>query len=367
MPLLVGLVIALPIGWFASRYRWTYPPIVWSAGILYTIPSLVLFLVLPGMLGTTILDPINVAVALTVYTVALLVRVVADGLTSVSSGHTVRRRRDGLHRSAATVRRAAADRRPGDRRRSAGGRGVQRQPGIGGLDHRRPAAGQLFVAGNNNNSVTPIILGLIVFVALALDLRRADRDDSPAADAVAAGGGRPMILNHVSVLASGSDLPGLDRVPLWLNDPANWWGADGLLARVREHLTYTAAAVLIALLIALAARPVRRPHGRGQFLIAGVANGLRAVPTLGFVVFLVVAISPHIHSRGAIPGLVPRGGLPYIVPVLIVLVVLAIPPILSNTYAGVQAVDPAVRDAAAAWACAAVRWSGGSSCRARYR
>ena len=60
-----------------------------------------------------------------------------------------------------------------------------------------------------------------------------------------------------------------------------------------------------------------------------------------------VAISPHIHSRGAIPGLVPRGGLPYIVPVLIVLVVLAIPPILSNTYAGVQAVDPAVRDAAA--------------------
>ncbi len=156
-----------------------------------------------------------------------------------------------------------------------------------------------------------------------------------------------MILNHVSVLASGSDLPGLDRVPLWLNDPANWWGADGLLARVREHLTYTAAAVLIALLIALPLGLFVGHTGRGQFLIAGVANGLRAVPTLGFVVFLVVAISPHIHSRGAIPGLVPRGGLPYIVPVLIVLVVLAIPPILSNTYAGVQAVDPAVRDAAA--------------------
>jgi osmoprotectant transport system permease protein len=155
-----------------------------------------------------------------------------------------------------------------------------------------------------------------------------------------------MILNHVSVLASGSDLPGLDRVPLWLNDPANWWGADGLLARVREHLTYTAAAVLIALLIALPLGLFVGHTGRGQFLIAGLANGLRAVPTLGFVVFLVVAISPHIHSRGAIPGLVPRGGLPYIVPVLIVLVVLAIPPILSNTYAGVQAVDPAARDAA---------------------
>jgi len=163
---------------------------------------------------------------------------------------------------------------------------------------------------------------------------------------VAAGGGRPMILNHVSVVAAGSDLPGLDRVPLWLNDPANWWGPDGLLARVREHLTYTAAAVLIALLIALPLGLFVGHTGRGQFLIAGLANGLRAVPTLGFVVFLVVAISPHIHSRGAIPGLVPRGGLPYIVPVLIVLVVLAIPPILSNTYAGVQAVDPAARDAA---------------------
>jgi osmoprotectant transport system permease protein len=155
-----------------------------------------------------------------------------------------------------------------------------------------------------------------------------------------------MILNHVSVVAAGSDLPGLDRVPLWLNDPANWWGPDGLLARVREHLTYTAAAVLIALLIALPLGLFVGHTGRGQFLIAGLANGLRAVPTLGFVVFLVVAISPHIHSRGAIPGLVPRGGLPYIVPVLIVLVVLAIPPILSNTYAGVQAVDPAARDAA---------------------
>jgi osmoprotectant transport system permease protein len=153
-----------------------------------------------------------------------------------------------------------------------------------------------------------------------------------------------MILNQV--LASGGDLPGLDRVPLWLNDPANWWGPDGLLARVREHLTYTAAAVLIALLIALPLGLFIGHTGRGQFLIAGLANGLRAVPTLGFVVFLVVAISPHIHSRGAIPGLVPRGGLPYIVPVLIVLVVLAIPPILTNTYAGVQAVDPAARDAA---------------------
>jgi osmoprotectant transport system permease protein len=83
VPVLVGLVIALPLGWVASRYRWSYPPIVSAAGVLYTIPSLVMFLVLPGLLGTRILDPINVVIALTVYTVALLVRVVADGLAAV--------------------------------------------------------------------------------------------------------------------------------------------------------------------------------------------------------------------------------------------------------------------------------------------
>ena len=84
VPLLIGLALALPIGWVASRYRWTYPPITSLAGLLYTIPSLVLFLVLPGVLGTGILSPINVAVALTIYTIALLVRTVADGLDSVS-------------------------------------------------------------------------------------------------------------------------------------------------------------------------------------------------------------------------------------------------------------------------------------------
>jgi osmoprotectant transport system permease protein len=85
LPVLIGLVVALPIGWVGYRYRWTYPPIVSVAGVVYTIPSLVLFLVLPGILGTGVLDPLNVAVALTLYTVALLVRVVADGLSAVSA------------------------------------------------------------------------------------------------------------------------------------------------------------------------------------------------------------------------------------------------------------------------------------------
>ncbi|MDT4918832.1 MAG: osmoprotectant transport system permease protein [Pseudonocardiales bacterium] len=84
LPVAIGLVLSLPVGWLAYRYRWSYPPIISGAGLLYTIPSLVLFVSLPGLLGTKILDPINVAVALTVYTFALLVRIVADGLLSVA-------------------------------------------------------------------------------------------------------------------------------------------------------------------------------------------------------------------------------------------------------------------------------------------
>lgn len=83
LPVVIGLLVALPIGWLARRYRWAYPPVVSVSGLLYTIPSLALFVVMPTLLGTQILDPLNVVAALTIYTVALLVRVVADGLAAV--------------------------------------------------------------------------------------------------------------------------------------------------------------------------------------------------------------------------------------------------------------------------------------------
>lgn len=83
VPLVIGLVIALPLGWMAKRWSRSYPAIVTTTGLLYTIPSLALFVVMPGILGTKILDPVNVVVAMTVYTVALLARTVADGLRAV--------------------------------------------------------------------------------------------------------------------------------------------------------------------------------------------------------------------------------------------------------------------------------------------
>ncbi|CRK59665.1 L-proline glycine betaine ABC transport system permease protein ProW (TC 3.A.1.12.1) [Alloactinosynnema sp. L-07] len=83
LPLAVGLLIALPLGWVASRYHWARVILVPAAGLLYTIPSLALFVLMPLVLGTLILDPLNVQIALTLYTVALLVRVVADALAAV--------------------------------------------------------------------------------------------------------------------------------------------------------------------------------------------------------------------------------------------------------------------------------------------
>ncbi|MBD8467930.1 MULTISPECIES: ABC transporter permease [unclassified Plantibacter] len=82
-PTVLGLFVALPFGWWAHRSRRGRPFIVGTAGLLYTIPSLALFIILPTILGTKILDPINIVIALTVYTVSLLVRVVSDGLSSV--------------------------------------------------------------------------------------------------------------------------------------------------------------------------------------------------------------------------------------------------------------------------------------------
>ncbi|MDO5502833.1 MAG: ABC transporter permease subunit [Actinomycetia bacterium] len=83
VPLLLGLLLSIPLGWAARRWRRAYPAIVSVSGLLYTIPSLALFILMPLILGTRILDPLNVVAAMTVYTVALLVRTVADGLGSV--------------------------------------------------------------------------------------------------------------------------------------------------------------------------------------------------------------------------------------------------------------------------------------------
>jgi osmoprotectant transport system permease protein len=83
LPVLAGLLISLPLGWAAHRWPVLGTFLVQVTGLLYTIPSLALFVLMPLVLGTRILDPLNVQIALTIYTVALLVRSVADALDAV--------------------------------------------------------------------------------------------------------------------------------------------------------------------------------------------------------------------------------------------------------------------------------------------
>jgi osmoprotectant transport system permease protein len=82
-PILLSLLIAVPIGWFANRFRTTGGLLLGVLGLLYAVPSLPLFIVLPGLLGTGLRDPINVVAALTIYGVALMVKVCADGFGSL--------------------------------------------------------------------------------------------------------------------------------------------------------------------------------------------------------------------------------------------------------------------------------------------
>lgn len=85
-PIVLGLVISLPLGWLAYRFALTKGLVLTLAGLLYTIPSLALFILLPPVLGISALSELNVTIALTVYAVAIMSRSVADALDSVEEG-----------------------------------------------------------------------------------------------------------------------------------------------------------------------------------------------------------------------------------------------------------------------------------------
>jgi len=121
----------------------------------------------------------------------------------------------------------------------------------------------------------------------------------------------------------------LVNIMSWFTDPSNWTGSGGIPAQVGYHLFYSAIALLAALVIAVPLGILIGYTGRGEALVAGSANALRALPSLGLLVLLFLIISP-----------VVSGKLVYVLPTIIVLVLLAVPPILTGTYAGIQTADP---------------------------
>lgn len=116
----------------------------------------------------------------------------------------------------------------------------------------------------------------------------------------------------------------------FLTSSRNWSLSDpmSISNRLLEHLQYTVSALAIAAAIAVPAGLYIGHTGRAAFLAINAANAGRSLPTLGLLTLMITLI-----GIGATPT-------------IIALVVLAVPPLLTNMYAGIQAVDPAAVDAA---------------------
>ncbi len=114
----------------------------------------------------------------------------------------------------------------------------------------------------------------------------------------------------------------------WVTQSANWHGAGSIPQQILAHLGYSFLPLLIAAVIGIPAGVAIGHSGRGGVLAVNLANGWRAIPTLGLLVLLAVYL-----GFSFLTWLLP-------------LVVLAVPPILVNAYEGVAGVDPGVRDAA---------------------
>jgi osmoprotectant transport system permease protein len=80
VPALVGLVISLPLGVVAARWRWFYPPVLAAVNILYAVPSLALFIALIPAFGLT---DTTVVIALTVFSLCVILPNVVAGMRSV--------------------------------------------------------------------------------------------------------------------------------------------------------------------------------------------------------------------------------------------------------------------------------------------
>lgn len=116
-------------------------------------------------------------------------------------------------------------------------------------------------------------------------------------------------------------------VGAWLTDPANWSGPAGIPTRVGEHLEYSGIALGFAMLIGLPIGALVGHTGRGGLLLVGVANYVRALPSLGLL-----ALAFVIFGLGLAPP-------------IIALTVLAVPPVLAGAYAGIRSVEESIVDA----------------------
>lgn len=168
IPIVIGFAASLAIGWIASRSSVIRGVALTVFNVIYTIPALALFVALPGILGTKILDELNVIVALSLYATAMMLRGAVDAFASVSPDVLQSATGQGFSRAArfwtvqvplagpvllANVRVGSVS--------TVSLLSVAALIGSGGL-------GYLFTDGYSRNFATEIVVGIVFTVLLAL-------------------------------------------------------------------------------------------------------------------------------------------------------------------------------------------------------
>ncbi|MEU0970455.1 ABC transporter permease [Streptomyces sp. NPDC005917] len=120
----------------------------------------------------------------------------------------------------------------------------------------------------------------------------------------------------------------LNFVHAFFSDSSHWHGYDGIPTRVWEHIQYSLEALAYAAVIGLPIGLITGHYGRGGNTLALIATAGRALPSFGLLVLMFIWL-----GFGTLPVMIP-------------LVILAVPPILVTTYEAMRSVDPSPVDAA---------------------
>lgn len=120
----------------------------------------------------------------------------------------------------------------------------------------------------------------------------------------------------------------LHSVVQWFGDPVHWQGADGIPTRLLEHVELSVESIAVAAAIALPVGIGLGHIGRFGELAINISNVGRALPSFGILVLAFLVLG---FGNG---------------PIVVALALLAIPPMVTNSYVGVRSVDPDIKDAA---------------------
>lgn len=118
----------------------------------------------------------------------------------------------------------------------------------------------------------------------------------------------------------------------WLTDPDNYTGGGSIPLRIGEHLFYTVIAVAAASIVAIPLGWLIGHTGKGREIAVGISGAARALPSFGLIFLFVMLVGVLLRGPAAV----------------VVLMLLAIPPILAGAYAGLEAIDRRIIDSARA-------------------